>query len=64
MYYKVGTIVNTHGIRGELKVVVSTDFPDQRFKKGSELAVFKKDTDTKPQQTVTIASARSHKALC
>lgn len=63
MYYKVGTIVNTHGIRGELKVVVSTDFPDQRFKKGSELAVFEKDTDTKPQQTVTIASARSHKGF-
>ncbi|ANZ62107.1 ribosome maturation factor RimM [Secundilactobacillus paracollinoides] len=63
MYYKVGTIVNTHGIRGELKVVTTTDFPDQRFKKGSQLAVFKKESDQKPKQTITIASSRQHKGF-
>ena len=31
-YYRVGTLVNTHGIRGEVKVVVVTDFPEERFK--------------------------------
>lgn len=63
MYYKVGKIVNTHGIRGELRVVATTDFPEQRFKKGSQLAVFKQESDTKPVQTITIASSRKHKGF-
>ncbi len=33
----VGKIVNTHGIRGELKVKSSTDFVEERFKKGTHL---------------------------
>jgi 16S rRNA processing protein RimM len=28
----IGTIVNTHGIRGELKVLSETDFPAQRYR--------------------------------
>ena len=63
MYYKVGTIVNTHGIRGELRVVAETDFPKQRFKKGSQLALFKNDQDQKPIGTITINSARQHKGF-
>ncbi|CAM3354697.1 ribosome maturation factor RimM [Marinicrinis lubricantis] len=35
--FKVGKVVNTHGIRGELKVVSTTDFEELRFAKGSEL---------------------------
>ena len=31
----IGTIVNTHGIRGELKVKAITDFADERFAKGA-----------------------------
>lgn len=31
----IGTIVNTHGIKGELKVKSSTDFIEERFKKGN-----------------------------
>ena len=27
----IGKIVNTHGIKGELKVNVSTDFSEERF---------------------------------
>ena len=30
-YYDIGTIVNTHGIRGEVRVLVTTDFPADRF---------------------------------
>lgn len=30
----VGKIVNTHGIKGELKVKASTDFIEERFQKG------------------------------
>ncbi len=63
MYYKVGTIVNTHGIRGELRVVATTDFPQERFKKGSQLAVFKTEADQTPIETIKIASARQHKVL-
>lgn len=33
----VGQIVNTHGIRGELKVKSSTDFVEERFEKGAHL---------------------------
>ncbi len=32
---KVGTIVNTFGLRGELKVRSFTDFPEERFKSGA-----------------------------
>lgn len=33
----VGKIVNTHGIKGELKIWPQTDFPDVRFRKGNQL---------------------------
>lgn len=34
-FVEIGKIVNTFGIRGELKVAVYTDFVSERFKKGS-----------------------------
>ena len=34
---KVGKIVNTFGIKGELKVKAMTDFPDERFAKGAHV---------------------------
>jgi 16S rRNA processing protein RimM len=36
----IGKIVNTHGIKGELKVWPQTDFPEVRFKAGSKLLMF------------------------
>lgn len=57
-YYHVGKIVNTHGIRGELKVLATTDFPQERFKKGAELFVL-----TKTPQKVTVTSSRTHKGM-
>lgn len=36
-YYNVGRIINTHGIKGEVKVESLTDFPQKRFKKGQVL---------------------------
>ncbi|WP_164124608.1 ribosome maturation factor RimM [uncultured Sharpea sp.] len=36
---RVGKIVNTFGIRGELKVDAYTDFPDERFQVGNSLFV-------------------------
>ncbi|UUZ85894.1 ribosome maturation factor RimM [Paenibacillus sp. P26] len=59
--YNVGKIVNTHGIRGELKIVPLTDFPEERFAKGAKL-VF-----AHPEQPVTfpvvVESARDHKNM-
>ncbi|MCM3787595.1 ribosome maturation factor RimM [Domibacillus indicus] len=58
-WFNVGKIVNTHGLRGEVRVMSQTDFPEKRFKKGSELAVFKKgDKEGIP---VTVAAHRTHK---
>jgi len=58
-YYTVGTIVNTHGIKGEVRVIATTDFPESRFAVGSTLYAFAKD-QTKPV-TLTVATMRKHK---
>ncbi len=55
-FYHVGKIVNTHGIRGEVRVIATTDFPEKRFKKGAKLFVL-----TQPVQAVTVAGNRKHK---
>ncbi|AVK62962.1 ribosome maturation factor RimM [Lactobacillus sp. CBA3606] len=62
-YYRVGTLVNTHGIRGEVKVVAVTDFPEKRFAKGQQLTLFKDIDDTTGGLTVTITSSRAQKGL-
>ena len=41
-YYNVGKIVNTQGLQGEMRVMSVTDFAEERFKKGSILALFDK----------------------
>lgn len=45
-YFDVGKIVNTQGLKGELRVQPITDFPDQRFKKGEKVTAFLKDGKT------------------
>ncbi|WP_155286661.1 ribosome maturation factor RimM [Lacticaseibacillus zhaodongensis] len=57
-YYHVGKIVNTHGIKGEIKVMATTDFPDERFKKGAELYIL-----TKPELRVVVSGHRVHKDM-
>lgn len=58
-YFKVGTIVNTHGIRGEVKIMAITDFAADRFKKGAELQI-----DTKQGfLPVTVQTSRLHKNM-
>jgi 16S rRNA processing protein RimM len=57
--YTIGKIVNTHGIRGELKIVPETDFPE-RFDPGSELII----VDVQQKQTpVKVQSSRLHKNM-
>ncbi len=33
-WFNVGKIVNTHGVKGEIRVVSRTDFPEERYKVG------------------------------
>ena len=55
----IGKIVNTFGIRGELKVVPDTDFIEERFAPGQTLTICMPQGD----QIVTIASVKEHKGL-
>ncbi|MEG0372404.1 MAG: ribosome maturation factor RimM [Enterococcus sp.] len=57
-YYKVGKIVNTHGIRGEVRVISSTDFTEERYQVGEKLFLFREGQEVLP---LTIASYRRHK---
>ncbi|MFD2670137.1 ribosome maturation factor RimM [Marinicrinis sediminis] len=57
--YQVAKIVNTHGIRGELKVISTTDFEEERFAKGSQLWL-SHPNESKPIPW-TVKSARPHK---
>ncbi|SDB88405.1 16S rRNA processing protein RimM [Pelagirhabdus alkalitolerans] len=59
-YYNVGKIVNTHGIKGEVKVVRITDFED-RFTPGNRLYLFSNDT-SEPIE-LTIKHHRVHKGF-
>ena len=38
-YVLIGKILNTHGVKGELKVYVYTDFVEERFKKNSAIYI-------------------------
>lgn len=39
-YLNVGKIVNTQGIKGEVRVISKTDFPEERYQKGATLLLF------------------------
>ncbi|EKB57760.1 ribosome maturation factor RimM [Falseniella ignava] len=56
-YYKIGRLVNTFGIRGEVKVIVDSDFPEERLAQGATLYILKDDQPI----AVTVQSARQHK---
>ena len=58
MRLKVGKIVNTHSLKGEVKVISSTDFEEQRFEKGTELLITRGNQVVKE---VTVESYRIHK---
>lgn len=57
MQLSIGKIVNTHGIRGELKILPNTDFIEERFAVGSEVHV----SYGKESIHFTIDSFRMHK---
>lgn len=51
--------MNTHGIRGEVRVISRTDFPDERYKVGNQLFLFKKGS--KEPLELVVKSHRKHK---
>ncbi|MDU4623974.1 MAG: ribosome maturation factor RimM [Enterococcus gallinarum] len=57
-FLNVGKIVNTHGIRGEVRVISQTDFPEERYRKGQRLTLFR---ENKAPLELTVAGHRKHK---
>lgn len=57
-FFNVGKIVNTQGLKGEVRVISTTDFPEERYKKGSHLFLFR---DNYPTLELEVASHRKHK---
>lgn len=57
-FLNVGKIVNTHGIRGEVRVISQTDFPEERYRKGQRLTLFR---ENKAPLELTVADHRKHK---
>jgi 16S rRNA processing protein RimM len=58
-WFAVGKVVNTHGIRGELKILSQTDFADVRFAAGSKLLMLNEESGAKLE--VKVISARENK---
>lgn len=59
-YLHVGRLVGTHGIRGEVRVLSDTDFPDIRFTPGSKLLLLHENLpDPLP---LTVEKSRPHKS--
>ncbi|MEG0256386.1 MAG: ribosome maturation factor RimM [Vagococcus sp.] len=57
-FLNVGKIVNTQGIKGEVRVISKTDFSEERYKKGNVLFLFQ---ENKKPIELTIKSHRKHK---
>ncbi|MBM4763954.1 ribosome maturation factor RimM [Bacillus sp. B15-48] len=58
-WFNVGKIVNTHGLRGEVRVISRTDFPEERYKTGNMLFLFK--SGEKEPIELVVSSHRTHK---
>ncbi|RLQ95928.1 ribosome maturation factor RimM [Falsibacillus albus] len=58
-WFNVGKIVNTHGIKGEVRVISRTDFAEERYKPGNRLYLFM-DKAESPLELI-VKSHRVHK---
>lgn len=59
-FYKVGKIVNTHGIRGEVRVITTSDFKEERYEIGNVLYILDEQQKNK-EIPVTVKTHREHK---
>lgn len=57
-YFDVGKIVNTQGLKGEVRVISVTDFEEERYRAGSVLTLFQ---DGKDPIDLVVKSHRKHK---
>ncbi|MBG9784290.1 ribosome maturation factor RimM [Shouchella lehensis] len=55
-WFNVGRLVNTHGVRGEVRVLSNTDFGEERFAIGSQLKVA-----SSPDEKGTLIQVKSHR---
>jgi 16S rRNA processing protein RimM len=60
-WFNVGKIVNTHGIKGEVRVISKTDFAEERYKKGNKLFIFMNENEDPIE--VTVKTHRVHKSF-
>ena len=58
-YIKIGTIINTHGIKGELKIRSCSDFDDERYAKGATVYIY----SCEAYLPFTVATYRVHKGF-
>lgn len=61
-WFNVGKIVNTHGIKGEARVISKTDFAEERYKPGNKLYLFMPDTKGDPIELI-VKTHRTHKSF-
>ena len=60
-WLKVGQIVGTHGIRGEVRVISRTDFPEERFSPGVRLML--RHPRLESPVPLTVERSRPHKRV-
>ncbi len=58
-WFKVGKIVNTHGIKGEVRIISTTDFAEERYEVGNKLYLFQ-EKQVEPVEVI-VATHRKHK---
>lgn len=58
-YVEIGKLVNTQGLKGEVRVQSHTDFPEKRFKKGNVIFAFP-ESGAAPEE-LEIDGVRKHK---
>ena len=52
-YVVVGKIINTRGLKGEIKVLNYTDFPADRYKKGKIIEIYNENEDIYYTEKIT-----------
>lgn len=57
-YFDVGRLVNTQGLKGEVRVISVTDFEEERYEPGTELTLFQEGQEP---VTLIVKSHRKHK---
>lgn len=58
-WFNVGKVVNTHGVRGEVRVLSTTDFAEERFAVG--MILYLEHPNFKEKLPLKIISNRAHK---